>query len=289
MNVHGAEDPAQLSLRKDIATFPVDATVQIPAPGRYGAVRKSPSDGACGVHDYPCTHPGVDIPVSTGGTAVKAPHDGWILYSGPADAPPWVGYRPGVVLIAHHDSGDSFWRRFLKGLTQPLIKAFDFPENPLAARYSLLAHVHPLRLMAMPSDVVNEGSSAFRKLDDGTLIMTDQSDVYKEGFSHIDITNIGKGPTGANPRYVHTGDTVAVTDGPVGHVHWEIRTRPLGGTGYTIDPFDFMRLQYGKTPDLVKQLETGTWQKLKTAAGGGGGGDALLLLGLLWALSDKSR
>ena len=66
--------------------------------GDYKAVRSSPSDGACGVHGYPCQHPGVDVGGAQG-TVVHAPEDGTIVMLADGSAPPWEGYGPYLVVL----------------------------------------------------------------------------------------------------------------------------------------------------------------------------------------------
>ncbi len=69
--------------------------------GSHGAwleVRSSPADGACGVHGYPCMHPGVDV-AGEAGTPVVAPEDGVIVLAGDGNSAPFVGYGPWFVII----------------------------------------------------------------------------------------------------------------------------------------------------------------------------------------------
>jgi len=66
--------------------------------GGFLQVRRSPADGACGVHGYPCQHPGVDVN-GPAGTPVHAPEDGIIIDAADGSQPPWRGYGPWLVLI----------------------------------------------------------------------------------------------------------------------------------------------------------------------------------------------
>lgn len=74
--------------------------------GSHGAwleVRKSSADGACGVHGYPCKHPGVDV-AGASGTLVVAPESGTIVLVASGASSPFVGYGPWLVVI-HGQSG----------------------------------------------------------------------------------------------------------------------------------------------------------------------------------------
>jgi len=99
-----------------LGATPVD--VDPPAPGRpqppiyplvvgsHGAwleTRSSPADGSCGVHGYPCQHPGVDVAGSQG-TPVVAPESGTVVMIGDGNSAPFVGYGPWFAIIAG-DSG----------------------------------------------------------------------------------------------------------------------------------------------------------------------------------------
>lgn len=66
--------------------------------GGYKAVRSSPADGACGVHPYPCMHPGLDCGGGQG-TVVRAPEDGTIVFVSDGSAPPFSGYGPYLAVI----------------------------------------------------------------------------------------------------------------------------------------------------------------------------------------------
>jgi len=68
--------------------------------GCYGCRRITPADGSCGVHDYPCTHWGVDTFTLDGSREVVAPERGTVAVVTDGRSPPWVGYGPGLVLLA---------------------------------------------------------------------------------------------------------------------------------------------------------------------------------------------
>ncbi len=72
--------------------------LQVGAHGGWLDVRSTPSDGACGVHGYPCRHPGVDV-VGSAGTPVVAPESGAVVAAGDGNSAPFVGYGPWFVII----------------------------------------------------------------------------------------------------------------------------------------------------------------------------------------------
>lgn len=92
--------------------------LQIGGTGGWRAVRTSPADGACGVHGYPCEHPGVDV-AGVAGTQVVAPETGTIVGQGDGSAAPFVGYGPWWVLI-QGDSGPFHLLAHLDPMTQGL-------------------------------------------------------------------------------------------------------------------------------------------------------------------------
>jgi murein DD-endopeptidase MepM/ murein hydrolase activator NlpD len=74
--------------------------------GDHGAwleTRATPADGSCGVHAYPCRHPGVDV-AGTAGTPVVAPESGVVVTTGDGNSSPYAGYGPWFVII-EGDSG----------------------------------------------------------------------------------------------------------------------------------------------------------------------------------------
>jgi len=66
--------------------------------GGWLETRSSPADGECGVHGYPCRHPGVDV-AGTAGTAVMAPENGVVVATGDGNSAPFVGYGPWFAII----------------------------------------------------------------------------------------------------------------------------------------------------------------------------------------------
>lgn len=71
--------------------------------GGWLEVRASPSDGSCGVHGYPCRHPGIDV-AGAAGTAVVAPESGTIVAAADGSVSPFAGYGPWLVVL-QGDSG----------------------------------------------------------------------------------------------------------------------------------------------------------------------------------------
>lgn len=71
--------------------------------GGWRDIRTSPADGACGVHGYPCQHPGIDV-AGSAGTPVVAPESGTIVMVGDGNSAPYVGYGPWFAII-QGDSG----------------------------------------------------------------------------------------------------------------------------------------------------------------------------------------
>ena len=103
-------------LRRSLSGTPVDTAgpvsgraqppifpLEIGAHGGWLEVRNSPSDGECGVHGYPCQHPGVDV-AGAQGTTVVAPESGTVVMAGDGGSAPYVGYGPWF-LIVQGDSG----------------------------------------------------------------------------------------------------------------------------------------------------------------------------------------
>lgn len=65
----------------------------------FGAVRRSPADGACGSSgNYPCTHYGIDV-VGAPGTTVVAPEAGSVVQMASGSSSPWGGYGPWLIVI----------------------------------------------------------------------------------------------------------------------------------------------------------------------------------------------
>lgn len=78
--------------------------LQVGAHGGWLEVRSTPSDGSCGVHGYPCRHPGVDV-AGAAGTPVVAPESGTVVAVGDGSSAPFVGYGPWFAVIQGSDSG----------------------------------------------------------------------------------------------------------------------------------------------------------------------------------------
>ncbi len=118
--------------------------------GAFAYIRRSSSDGACGVSGYPCVHPGADL-VGKGGTPVKAPEDGTIVRVASGTSPPFTGYGPWVVVL----EGKSGWFHLLAHL-DPAKAALASPGLPVRAGQVLGStssanHVHwEVRRAAVP-------------------------------------------------------------------------------------------------------------------------------------------
>lgn len=95
--------PVEMSLPAPGKAQPPIYPLEIGAHGGWLEVRSSEADGACGVHGYPCKHPGVDV-AGTMGTLVVAPESGTIVMATDGNSAPFVGYGPWLVVI-QGDSG----------------------------------------------------------------------------------------------------------------------------------------------------------------------------------------
>lgn len=285
-------DPAQLNLRRDAVAWPLREFTVHPM-GAFGAVRKSPADGFCspkpsrggGVPEsgYPCKHYGADLSAPQG-TPVYAPHDGWILASVIAAKnlnPPFVGYEPGVVLLAHDDVGDSLWDRLHVTIADQFKYGPRFTNpNAMAARYSLLGHIEPLYQRKLPDDVYKVDGNHWRVLKDGTAIMLDNADALERGRDELKEGGAVQPTTPSlQTRYVHAGDPIGFVS-HANHVHWEIRISPLAGHDGRQDPIEMWRKVYG--------LELPGDSKVATVRSSGGNG-AALLLGLALLASGKKK
>jgi murein DD-endopeptidase MepM/ murein hydrolase activator NlpD len=103
--------------------------LEIGAHGGWLETRSTAADGACGVHGYPCQHPGIDV-AGMAGTQVVAPENGQVAMTG-GDVAPFVGYGPWWVLI----QGES-------------------------GKYHLLAHLEPFTsAMSSVGDMVTAGQA----------------------------------------------------------------------------------------------------------------------------------
>lgn len=307
---------SQRSERRDIVAWPLREFRVVPM-GAYGAVRRSSSDGWCPLkggrskdpdaaseaklreQDYPCKHYGVDLSAPKG-APVYAPHDGWILYAGVATKAPFVGYGPGVVLLAHHDVQDSLWERGWQWATGKLIDIFDFPEGQVATRYSLLGHIEPLPYppgtnptevlpieldlpggnvpIPLPDDVfqsTGKGNTHWRPLKDGTVVMMTEADAVTKDRPR---------------RYVKAGDLIGHVSS-ANHVHWEIRTAPLAGREGRVDPLAIWQQAYGQSLPVGADVSAPETEPApdERPAGGSGGGVLLLLAALLFGSRRKRR
>ncbi len=105
--------------------------------GCYGCKRLSPSDGACGVHTYPCTHWGSDLFAIT--PEIYAPENGIVTDVSDGSSPPWSGYGPGIVLI----KGVSGYYHLLAHMREIAVKPGPIAEGTFVGRYDrAIAHCH---------------------------------------------------------------------------------------------------------------------------------------------------
>jgi len=254
--------PVHNAYPEAIARPPVTPISFLPG-GAYAAVRSSPADGSCASHGYPCTHPGVDL-IAPRGTAVAAPHDGWVLVSQATNDPPFKGYGPAVVLLAHDDGNT---QQIKKWLPADLIG-----EKFYTYRYSLLAHLDPatLRFAAPWSRAQGltdtDDKKRYHVLGDGTA------------------ARIREWPKWA--QFVKAGEYLG-SIGDAGHVHWEIRTRPLreqGGLKDLEDPIGWLKRYDPSIP-----WDTTTASPITPLSKGGGIGTLIVLGGLLYMLEDAGR
>ena len=283
-------------LRRDVVEWPLKKFT-IRSMGAYGAWRGSPKDGWCPnrggrkksddpaveavlkANDYPCKHYGADLSAPKG-SIVYAPHDGWILYAGPATKAPFVGYQPGVILIAHHDVQDSLWSRMKRTITQPLVNIWGLDEGAVSLRYSLLGHVtqetpglpldigvpkFPLADDVWDSTATKPNKAHWRKADNGTVVMMSGAD--------------GK----TNARWVNAGDAIGFVG--LDHVHWEIRNAPLAGKDGRYDPIAMWQGAYDKSLPPDTDVSPPDVAAAPPASSGSG---ALALLALL-AFGKKKR
>jgi murein DD-endopeptidase MepM/ murein hydrolase activator NlpD len=276
----------QLSLMRP--TWPL-ASFTVSKFGAYGVRRFRIDQGACGVHGFPCTHWGVDMSAPPG-SAVVVPFSGFVLYHGPADKPPFVGYGPWVALIAHADTETPLSQKVWEWATGPLLDIADLPSGAKSVRYSLLAHLaapqpgevgpQPQTLAEFPlvSDIwdaakkkPNEDHWRVRKTRPSNVVMYDGAD----GASMSRIVFAGQ-PLGAVAESAHP------------HVHWELRTAPITPAefgNWRLDPIDVFNNGYGvPLPSGVPPRTTPTPQ---AARAGGGSGWALLLAALAFGAKKK--
>lgn len=234
-------------LRKDVVEWPLKK-FQVRPMGAYGAWRASERDGWCPYRggrkknadpaiekllrpgDYPCKHYGADLSAPQG-SIVYAPHDGWILYAGPATKAPFVGYQPGVILLAHHDVQDSVWQRAKRTITQPLVNIWGLDEGAVSLRYSLLGHV----TQESPQLPIDVGAPKFALADDvwdSTAAKPNKAHWRKQPDGTVVMMSGADGKT--NARWVNAGDAIGFVG--LDHVHWEIRNAPLADKRGRFDP-----------------------------------------------------
>lgn len=278
-----------MDLRTNKAVWPVSEFV-VGKFGAFGAQRTKPSEGLCGPRAgektpmsqdeerkivaarYPCKHYGADLR-ATEGTPVVVPHDGYLLYLGPADKPPFVGYGPDVALIANADVASNMWRRVWKWATGPLVDIFDMPEETRAASYTLIGHFDrkPGPIVPLPGDIWNTVAAKpnpdhWRRLGkdrDHIVMMSDADAVNDEA------------------RRVFMGQELGWVNGRMGHVHWEMRKAPIADKTQRFDPVETWRQVY--------QLALPGASRVAMPASGGGGGALLLLAALLMGKRKRRR
>lgn len=256
--------------------------------GAFGAVRSSSKDGACGTKPYPCTHRGADLSAPAG-TPVYVPFDGYVLYHGPADAPPFVGFGPWVALIAHADRGTSISSRVWEWLTGPLVDIADLPEGAVSVRYSLIGHLAapgsglveladdggnrdpraaPRPIEVRPVPLVADIWEATRPKPNADHWRV-QQDAKQNVVMYTDADGVQA------DRMVFAGQKLGHVSSK-NHVHWELRTSPISpsviGT-WKIDPVETFRQVY--------QVPLPKGARVPSRGGGGGAGILLLLAALV--------
>jgi hypothetical protein len=229
--------------------------------GAYNAVRTDPKTASCGVGTYPCIHKGVDI-VGEPGTVVQSPADGWVIVSQKTDNPPFAGYGPAVVLIAHDDK---------KNADRSLLQS-----DPVSLRYSLLAHLDPSELRYQvpwkeaESTLLRSIETAAGKTQRGTGEAWDLLPTLPTGT----VERVTKWPSWAIP--IKEGEWVGKI-GAARHVHWEVRSQPLGASAARLDPRAWL-----SDHDSSQNWEDAEPSKVVRSSGGG----ALLLLGAAWLILE---
>lgn len=280
--------------------------------GAFRARRTSEKEGACGKAGYPCTHWGVDL-TAPEGTQVFVPFTGWVLYYGPADDAPFVGFGPWVALIAHADRQVSLASRVWEKATGPLLgprgdlpgtnvpmpgllDITKLPEGAASVRYSLIGHLAP------PQTLEHTGEVTFLPLP-GTTTKPHAlvKDIWDAAKAKPNSNHWRPEKGDANSVVMMTGadgyspDRVAYAGQQLGtvsnknHVHWEMRTAPIAPAAagaWRIDPLATFNQAYGiPLPEGVapKVQEEG----ITPVSRGGGGG--LLLLAAAFLFGKKKR
>lgn len=127
----------------------------VPRTGGFAAARLSPADGSCGVHPYPCYHPGIDAEGAQG-TVVNAPEDGSVVLMADGSQPPWVGYGPYLVLILGKSGYYHLLAHLQPGSVIPNVGDPVTAGQPVATTSSA-NHTHwEVRLKVTPDYSINE-------------------------------------------------------------------------------------------------------------------------------------
>jgi len=267
------------------------ASFKVAEFGKYAARRFRPDQGACGVTGFPCTHWGADLSAPAGST-VRVPFNGYVLYHGPANKPPFVGYGPYVALIAHADTDTPLSSRVWQWATGPLVDVFDLPEGAVSVRYSLIAHLSdPTSLPGFYDDPKDKELAEFPLVDDiwNAAKPKPDPDRWRPMQSAKQNVVMYTDADGAkSSRLVFAGQklgTVAESAHP--HIHWELRTSPVtpaaSGT-WRLNPIDVFAQGYGLP--LPEGLPP---QRQQAPTSGGGGAGALVLLAALAFGRKKKR
>lgn len=265
--------------------------------GKYGARRFHADQGACGKSGYPCTHWGADLSAPEG-SIVRVPLTGYVLYHGPADKPPFIGYGPYVALIAHADTETPLTSRIWQWATGPLVDIFDLPEGAVSTRYSLIGHLAPPvedweKIVEAIRDVPQLGQGPIVKQYPLVGDIWDASkkkpnpDHWRAMKNQPSTVVMYTDADGAKSnRLVYAGQVLGEVSSK-NHVHWEIRTSPIApyaSGNWTLDPIDVMSQGYGLgLPSGVPAR--GSAPPVR----GGGGGFALLLAAMLFGKSKRGR
>jgi len=266
--------------------------------GAFNAERGNASEGACGSQGYPCTHKGADLGAPAG-SVVRVPFSGFVLYHGPADKAPFVGYGPWVALIAHHDRSTPLSKRVWQWVTSKgLADIANFPEDHLSVRYSLIGHLAEPDLASLPDELplwtTPKPTDAVPRFDlvrdiwDAAKVKPDRKKWRPRQDRPQDVVMMSEADGAANNRMVFAGQQlghVAASNHP--HVHWELRTAPIlpgaaSRGAWRIDPIETFRQLYEVA------LPQGAEEPAAPARSGGGGVGILLLAAAL-AFGGKKK
>lgn len=123
--------------------------LRMPRTGAFLARRASPADGACGVHGYPCLHPGVDV-LGVKGTPVQAPEGGVVVVVADGTAMPFQGYGPWLVIL-QGDSGKFHLLGHLEPSANVVAKGQRVELGQVVGKTSSANHTHwEVRTMLTP-------------------------------------------------------------------------------------------------------------------------------------------